>query len=189
MRECPAQSLPLFPARWFVRLRRILAYSWLGGVLMLSGCHEALDPSPRPQPAVAPDQHLAQVVVAAGPSGGTWTVRVQLSGGVAAPRVGGFRARLVLPAGLSVEGAVDDQRGAEGAMVRAVREDGGTVHAAGAAAEGVTGGDLFVVTVRGAADALPPLRLEREELVDVRGADRRGRAVVSPRVDDRRIRR
>jgi hypothetical protein len=43
--------------------------------------------------------------------------------------------------------------------------------------------------VRGAADALPQLRLELEELVDVRGTDRRSRAVVAPRVDDGRIRR
>ncbi|MBU6365309.1 MAG: hypothetical protein KJT01_03800 [Gemmatimonadetes bacterium] len=156
---------------------------------MMAGCHEALDPAPRPLPVVAPDGHLAQLVVTPGPAAGSWTVHVTLAGGAAAPRVGGFRARLVLPPELAVDGEVADQRGAEGAMMRAVRQDGGTVHAAGAAAEGVADGDLFVVTVRGAAEALAQLRLELEELVDVRGADRRARAVVSPRMDDRRIRR
>lgn len=171
------------------RLRPSVLLLWLACVPGVWGCHESLDPAPRPQPVVAPDQHLAQLVVMAGPTADTWTVHVTLSGGAAAPRVGGFRARLVLPAALAVEGEVADQRGAEGAMVRAVRRDGETVHAAGATAEGVASGDLFVVTVRGAADALPQLRLELEELVDVGGADRRTRAVVAPRVDDRRIRR
>ena len=157
--------------------------------LVLAGCREPLDPGARPPQAVAPEGYLAQLVLAPGATADSWMVRVVLTGGAAASRVGGFRARLVLPPLLAVVGDVADQGGAQGGMVRVVRVDGAAVHAAGAAAEGLAMGDLFVVTVRGAADALPQLRLELEELVDVRGTDRRSRAVVAPRVDDGRIRR
>jgi hypothetical protein len=178
------------------------ASSWCGGfprVLLsgllavttpwLAGCHEPLMPAAGVPQALAPDQHLAQLVVAPGPAVDTYRVRVTLTGGGAAPRMGGFRARLVLPAALLTVGEVADQTGAEGALMRVVRLDGADVHAVGAAAEGLAMGDLFVVTVRGPADALRQLRLEVEELVDVRGADRRARTVVAPRVDDSRVRR
>lgn len=178
----PSRSCRVGPA---LVLRGLLAVTtpWL------VGCHEPLMPAAGVPQALAPDQHLAQLVVAPGPAVDTYRVRVTLSGGAAAPRMGGFRARLVLPAALVAVGEVADQAGAEGALMRVVRLDGADVHAVGAAAEGLAMGDLFVVTVRGGADALRQLRLEVEELVDVRGADRRARTVVVPRVDDSRVRR
>ncbi|MEN9817740.1 MAG: hypothetical protein RLZ32_1620 [Gemmatimonadota bacterium] len=177
-------------SRWCCGIPGVL-FSGLLAVTMpwLAGCHEPLLPAAGVPQALAPDQYLAQLVVAPGPAADTYRVRVTLSGGAAAPRMGGFRARLVLPAALAAVGEVADQAGAEGALMRVVRLDGADVHAVGAAAEGLAMGDLFVVTVRGGADALRQLRLEVEELVDVRGTDRRARTVVAPRVDDSRVRR
>jgi hypothetical protein len=161
----------------------------LAGLLLAGACREALDPGPTPSAVAAPDQYLTQLVVAPGATADQWLVSVTLTGGVATTRVAGFRARLVVPAAFTVEGDVADQRVAQGNMVRVVRIDGGDVLATGASAEGMPLGDLFVATVRGPASALSLLRLELDELVDVRGVDQRKQAMVSARVNDARIRR
>jgi len=161
----------------------------LAGLLLTGACREALDPGPAPAAAAAPDQYLTQLVVAPGATADQWLVRVTLAGGVATTRVAGFRARLVVPSAFTVEGDVADQRVAQGSMVRVVRTDGGDVLATGASAEGMPMGDLFVATVRGPASALSQLRLELAELVDVRGADQRKKAMVSARVNDARVRK
>lgn len=161
----------------------------LAGLLLAGACREALDPAPAPAAVAAPDQYLTQLVVAPGDTADRWLVRVTLAGGIATTRVAGFRARLVVPSAFTVEGDVADQRVAQGSMVRVVRTDGGDVLATGASAEGMPLGDLFVATVRGPASALAQLRLELDELVDVRGADQRKRAVVSARVNDARVRK
>ena len=161
----------------------------LAGLLLAGACREALDPGPAPSAVAAPDQYLTQLVVAPGATADQWLVSVTLTGGVATTRVAGFRARLVVPAAFTVEGDVADQRVAQGNMVRVVRTDGGDVLATGASAEGMPLGDLFVATVRGPASALSLLRLELDELVDVRGVDQRKQAMVSARVNDARIRK
>jgi hypothetical protein len=161
----------------------------LSGLLALAGCREPLEPGPSPAVAVAADQYLAQLVVAPGQTADQWLVRVTLTSGVATTRVAGFRARLVIPSALQLEGDVGEQGAAQGRMMRVVRADGGDVLATGADAEGMPIGDLFVATVRGPASALAQLRLELAELVDVRGTDQQKRAVVSNRVNDSRIRK
>lgn len=159
------------------------------GALALGGCRETFEPDPRPAAAFAADRYLAQVIVAPTATPDQWLARVTMTGGAATSRMAGFRARLVLPPSLTIAGDVADQSAAHGAMLRIVRLDGETVHGTGASAEGLPMGDLFVVTVRGTATALPQLRVELEELVDVRGEDRLSRTTVAPRVDDTRVRR
>ncbi len=161
----------------------------LGGGLTLGACREPLEPGSAPAAAVRADQYLAQLVVQPGTTSDRWIVRVTLTGGASTTRVAGFRARLVVPMALTVEEGVADQGAARGAMTRVVHSDGMDVLAAGASAEGMPLGDLFVVPVRGAESALAGLRLELTELVDVRSADQRARVVVSNRVNDSRIRR
>jgi len=161
----------------------------LGSVLALGACREPLEPGSAPAAVVRADQYLAQLVVEPGLTSDRWIVRVTLTGGASTTRVAGFQARLVVPMALTVEEDVADQGAAHGAMTRVVHTDGGDVLAAGASAEGMPLGDLFVVPVRGTASALAGLRLELTELVDVRSADQRARVVVSNRVNDSRIRR
>ena len=174
------------PHRMLLRSPRILV---LSGLLTVAGCREPLEPGPSPAVAVAADQYLAQLVVAPGQTAEQWLVRVTLTSGVSTTRVAGFRARLVIPSALQLDGDVGEQGAAQGNMMRVVRADGGDVLATGATAEGMPIGDLFVATVRGPATALAQLRLELAELVDVRGADQQKRAVVSNRVNDSRIRK
>lgn len=161
----------------------------LSTLLTLGACREPLDPGAVPATMARADQYLAELVVAPGASADVWLVRVSLASGVSTTRVAGFRARLVLPPALTIEGDVADQGAAQGAMMRVVRIDGSDVLATGASADGLPIGDLFVATVRGPVASLAQLRLELAELVDVRGADQRTRAVVSNRVNDSRIRR
>jgi hypothetical protein len=153
------------------------------------GCREPVEPGARPPVVARSDQYLAEVIVAPGPASDRWLVRVTITGGVATTRVGGFRARLVVPPPLVVQEDPANQGAAQGAMTRVVRSERGDVLAVGASAEGMPMGDLFVAIVQGPASALGALRLELDELVDVRGADQRSRAVVAPRVNDQRIRR
>ena len=161
----------------------------LGALLYVGACREPLEPGAAPAAVAAADQYLAQLVVSPGATPDQWLVRVTLTAGVSTTRVAGFRARLVVPSALTVEGDAADQGAAQGSMLRVVRTDGGDVLATGASAEGMPVGDLFVATVRGPASALAQLRLELAELVDVRGADQRKQAIVSNRVNDARIRK
>lgn len=160
-----------------------------GTILALGACREPLEPAPAPAVVMRADQYLAQLVIEPGTGSDRWIVRVTLTAGPSTTRVAGFQARLVVPTALTVEEGVADQSAARGAMTRAVHSDGIDVLAAGASAEGMPIGDLFVVPVRGSASALAGLRLELTELVDVRSADQRARTVVSPWVNDSRIRR
>lgn len=168
---------------------RHLLGALLFSALTLMGCRESLEPGAAPPKTVAPDRYLAQVIVAPTATADQWIARVALTGGAATTRMAGFRARLVVPSSLTIDGDVNDQSAAQGPLLRVVRADGGDVHATGASAEGFTMGDLFVVAVRGPATALSQLRVELEELVDVRGENRLSRAIVARYVDDARIRR
>ena len=168
---------------------RHLLGALLIGALTLTGCRETLEPGARPLGAVPADRYQAQVVVSPTGSSDRWLARVSLTGGAATTRMAGFRARLVLPSSLVVDGDVNDQSAAQGALMRIVRVDGSDVHATGASAEGIAMGDLFVVSVRGPATALSQLRVELEELVDVHGDNRLSRATVLRFIDDSRIRR
>jgi hypothetical protein len=169
--------------------RHMLTRLAVVSTMVLASCREAFEPEGLPSGAVAADRYLTQIHVAPTATPELWLARVTLTGGVATSRMAGFRARLVLPPSLRADGDVTDQHAALGAMMRVVRLDGDAVHATGASAEGVSMGDLFVVTVRGPASALPQLRVELEELVDVRGENRLDRATVVPRINDARIRR
>ena len=176
------------PGSW-VRRAACACARGLGVLLLVGACREPLEPGAAPAAIAKADQYLAQLVVSPGTTAEQWLVRVTLTSGVSTTRVAGFRARLVIPAALTVEGDAADQGAAQGSMLRVVRTDGGDVLATGASAEGMPVGDLFVATVRGPASALAQLRLELPELVDVRGADQRKQAVVSNRVNDARIRK
>lgn len=189
MRPTSCSSAPHRVSRRVAKTLSASRVAVLAGLLLAGACREALDPAPAPAAVAAPDQYLTQLVVAPGATADQWLVRVTLAGGVATTRVAGFRARLVVPSAFTVEGDVADQRVAQGSMVRVVRTDGGDVLATGASAEGMPMGDLFVATVRGPASALSQLRLELAELVDVRGADQRKKAMVSARVNDARVRK
>jgi hypothetical protein len=179
-----------------IRFSRVAAHRavnspllFLGALLVAGACREPLEPGAVPAAVAAADQYLAQLVVAPGATTDQWLVRVTLTGGVSTTRVAGFRARLVIPASLTVEGDVADQGEAQGSMLRVVRSDGGDVLATGASAEGMAMGDLFVASVRGPVVSLAQLRLELAELVDVRGTDQRKQAVIANRVNDSRIRK
>ena len=184
----PLQRSDCSPSSRVRRAARACARG-LGLLLLAGACREPLEPGAAPATVAAADQYLAQLVVSPGGTSDQWLVRVTLTSGVSTTRVAGFRARLVVPAALTVEGDAADQGAAQGSMLRVVRTDGGDVLATGASAEGMPVGDLFVATVRGPASALPQLRLELPELVDVRGADQRKQAVISNRVNDARIRK
>lgn len=172
-----------------IRPSRHLVGAVLLGALTLTGCRETLEPGAAPPNAVPSDRYLAQVIVAPTATADRWLARVSLTGGAATTRMAGFRARLVIPSSLVVEGDVNDQSAAHGQLMRVVRVDGSDVQATGASAEGLAMGDLFVVSVRGPASAVSQLRVELEELVDVLGTNRLSRATVVRVVDDARIRR
>jgi len=151
--------------------------------ISLVGCHESLAPIARaPQPALA-DQLVLQLVASAAPEPGMFLVRAVVTVGADAGRVGGFRARLVLPPDVTPVGDVSAQTDAVGDLLRIVRLDGADVLATGVSAEGVTASDLFVVRVQASESALRGVRIEMAELVDKRGTDRLRGAVVIERLN------
>jgi hypothetical protein len=157
-------------------LRSAIARASLPAALLLlaAGCRDTLAPAVLAPTRFGADQFLAQAHVAPGAAADVHHFTARLTAGATAGRVGGFRARVMLPAGVTLDDAT--ARGADGVM-RVVNQVGHDVVVVGVSPDGLAGGDLFTIALRGPAAALGGVRLAFDELVDAKGADRQ-RALV-----------
>ena len=164
------------------RSRTAITRALLVGVLLggapLSACHDGITRPGRALQAMGDRQFLVGLTALPTGEQDTWIIHARLRSGALAGAVGGFRARLILPADVTLAQDPSSQRDALGAMTRLVHVDGRDVRIVGVSPEGVAMGDLFAVSVRGSARSLSGLRLELDELVDARGENRRASTLV-----------
>lgn len=160
----------------FSRYRTVTAA--LVGLTLLGACRDPLHPGLAVPTTMGADAYEASVVIDPASVGGVHTVRVRWRSGEQAPAMGGFRATLVLPPGVTLAGEVEGQTDAQGELLRVVHAETDRVLATGIATQGFAMGDLFVVQLRGAPDRLRLLRLDVQEVIDQRGRNRRAATLV-----------
>lgn len=163
--------------------RRDASWTWRLSLLLVlaAACRDPLRPVGA-LTTIAPTAYEVTVQVEPGASPDRHVIRVRWRSGESAAPLGGFRATLLLPDGVTVRGDVANQESARGDLLRVLHTQGARVMATGAATQGFVLGDLFVVEVQATAAQLRGVRLDLQDVVDQSGGNRRSAVRVVERL-------